>query len=66
MNEPTQKPKRLQNTREVAERLGVAHRVVAVWRSRGYGPPWMKIGRAIRYDPESLEQWLKTTTSSSN
>ena len=54
-------PKRLQSAAEVAERLGVSKRTVDVWRSRNYGPAWLKVGRAIRYDPDAVEKWLETT-----
>jgi len=28
------------------------------WRQRGGGPPWVKIGRSIRYLEDDLKIWI--------
>ena len=28
------------------------------WRRRGYGPPAIRIGRHLRYDPAAVRAWL--------
>ncbi len=40
---------------EVADRFKVTTRTLRNWRSEGLGPPWLRIGRQIRYDPKDLE-----------
>ncbi|MBK1717606.1 helix-turn-helix transcriptional regulator [Thiocystis violacea] len=44
--------------REAAAELGISFRTLQQWRVRGVGPSFLKIGRAVRYDAESLEAWL--------
>lgn len=44
--------------REAAAELGISFRTLQQWRVRGFGPTFLKIGRAVRYDAESLEAWL--------
>jgi hypothetical protein len=44
--------------REAAAELGISFRTLQQWRVRGVGPAFLKIGRAVRYDAESLEAWL--------
>jgi predicted DNA-binding transcriptional regulator AlpA len=29
------------------------------WRHKGYGPPYYKIGRSVRYDKAELIAWLE-------
>ena len=60
----------LLDEREAAARLKVALRTVQGWRTRGGGPPFLRLGRgrgAIRYRPEDLEAYLagrvRTSTS---
>lgn len=43
-------PARMLTGREAAELLGLSPRTLESWRNRGRGgPPWRKIGRAVRY-----------------
>lgn len=46
--------------KEAAERLKVSLSWLAKARMRGDGPPFIKIGRAIRYSEAALQQWLKS------
>lgn len=43
-------------------------RTLANWRTSGNGPPFTKIGGAVLYNREKLEQWedTRTVTSTSN
>lgn len=54
----------------VAELLGVTVRTVERWREEGSGPPFVKIGRGVRYDERDLIAWLAErrhrSTSESN
>lgn len=44
----------------LAERLSVARQTPRVWRLRGGGPPFIRIGRRPRYRPEDVEEWLNS------
>ena len=42
---------------EVADRYGVPLATVYGWRTKGYGPIGVKIGRHVRYSDAALEAW---------
>lgn len=48
--------------REAARRLGVSVRTLQSWRLRREGPPFVKLGRSIRYDPAVLERHIRAAT----
>lgn len=52
--------KRFLNETEVAEYAGLAVRTLQGWRVRGAGPPFKKLGGAVRYDRRDVEHWLDT------
>lgn len=41
-----------------AERWGIAPKTLANQRCRGDGPPFIKLGRLVRYDPSQTDAWL--------
>ena len=43
---------------DVAALLGVPVSTLAVWRHRGYGPTFLKIGCLVRYQPAAVMQWF--------
>jgi hypothetical protein len=46
-------------TAEASRILGVPACTLATWRSRGGGPPFLKLGgRAVRYQRRGLFEWL--------
>ncbi|MDO5068563.1 MAG: helix-turn-helix domain-containing protein [Propionibacteriaceae bacterium] len=45
---------------QAAKRLGLAEQTLAQWRWLGKGPEFVKLGRAVRYSPDSLDRWLST------
>jgi predicted DNA-binding transcriptional regulator AlpA len=49
---------RLLTLEEVADFLAVPVRTLYTWRYRGEGPPVLKVGRHLRYDPVALRRWL--------
>lgn len=51
---------RLNTEREEADRLNASVRTLQAWRTRGDGPPFLKLGRAVRYDPRKTDEWLAT------
>ena len=42
---------------EVAERLGVSRFTVRSWRLRGVGPRFLKMGRAVRYRCQDVDEY---------
>ena len=42
---------------EVAARLGVSRFTVRSWRLKGLGPRFMKMGRAVRYRLEDVQEY---------
>ena len=51
---------RLLTPKEAAEFLRVSISWLAKARMRGDGPPYVKIGRAVRYPEGALHQWMKS------
>jgi hypothetical protein len=51
---------RLNDESEEATRLNLSKRTLQAWRTRGDGPPFVKLGRAVRYDPRQTDEWLTT------
>ena len=49
---------RLLGAAEVAEHLGVPVNSLKMWRYRKTGPPWLKLGRHVRYRQAALQRWL--------
>jgi excisionase family DNA binding protein len=45
---------------EIADRLKVSLSWLAKARMSGDGPPFIKVGRAIRYSEAALQQWMKS------
>lgn len=50
-------PSRTWTDIEVAERLGVSRFTVRSWRLKGTGPKFLKMGRAVRYRPEDVQEY---------
>ncbi|HTV29126.1 MAG TPA: helix-turn-helix domain-containing protein [Xanthobacteraceae bacterium] len=46
--------------RTAAKVLTVSESWLAKARMRGDGPPYVKVGRAVRYTPSALLQWMKS------
>jgi predicted DNA-binding transcriptional regulator AlpA len=44
----------------VAYLLGIESQTLATWRCSGSGPPFVKIGRLVRYKDEDLQKWLES------
>lgn len=50
--------RRLMTRAEVAQLLGVEEKTLANWRTRRFGPPGFRVGKAVRYRPEEVDRWL--------
>lgn len=46
------------NTAEAARRLALASSTLEKMRVYGTGPSFLKLGRAVRYRPLDLDEWL--------
>ena len=61
---PPQKPAgiplNLLSPKETAKLLKVSLSWLAKARMRGDGPPYIRVGRSIRYTESALLQWLKS------
>lgn len=54
--------KKLLTEEEQAEAWNLAPKTLANQRSAGKGPPFIKLGRLVRYDPEVTAKWLADRT----
>ncbi len=52
----------LLNQDEAAEALAVPARTLEAWRCRGGGPPFVRIGRHVRYRLRDLQAWIEERT----
>jgi len=43
----------------VAQLTGLSIETLAQWRSQKRGIPYLKIGRAVRYDPADVQKYLE-------
>ena len=50
----------LLTAKEAAARLKISYSWMAKARMRGDGPPYIRIGRSIRYAEAALLQWMKS------
>jgi predicted DNA-binding transcriptional regulator AlpA len=50
------------NEHAAAKWLGIKVATLRNWRiprgARHHGPPWIKLGEAVRYAPEDIREWL--------
>jgi excisionase family DNA binding protein len=47
--------------REVAALLGLSVATLRAWRHRGRGPRFLRLGRAVRYLPADLEDFVRAS-----
>jgi excisionase family DNA binding protein len=47
------------NNREAADYLGLKAATLNKWRCHGAGPPFIKVGRLVRYRRADLDDFLK-------
>jgi excisionase family DNA binding protein len=46
---------------QVAEQLGLSVATLRAWRHRGRGPRFLRLGRAVRYLPADLEEFVRAS-----
>ncbi len=50
--------KRFRTTTELANKLGLKPQTLRKWRWQKKGPPYLKIGGKVLYDPEEISVYL--------
>lgn len=58
-------PGALLNTRQAADRLSLTVHALERWRVKGGGPPYAKLGSAVRYRIADLDAWIAANTGRS-
>ena len=53
---------RLLTAKDAADRLRLSPSWLAKARMRGDGPPYVKLGRSVRYGESALAKWTRTRT----
>ncbi len=48
-----------------ADLLGLSSRTLQAWRTKGFGPAFVRAGRAIRYRRRDLIAWMDANTVAS-
>lgn len=56
---------RLVNTQTAADYLGLRPVTLEAWRTRGGGPEYVRLGRAIRYDMAALDRFIEANSERS-
>ena len=59
MNDRLDMLDRLLTSEDVSEYLRVSPHTIEMWRRKKVGPPWLKIGRSIRYKFSEVHAWLE-------
>ena len=42
--------------------LRMPEKTLKAWRSKDYGPPYSKVGKHVRYEPETVRKWVRSLT----
>ena len=45
------------NENEASRLLAISTRTLQAWRLKGIGPPFVRLGRAVRYQRGALVEW---------
>lgn len=59
-------PTRALTEREVSDLLGLSVATLRAWRHRGQGPRFLRLGRAVRYLPADLEDFVRASAVDAN
>jgi len=46
----------------VATHLRISRSLLRKWRRTNQGPPFLKLGKAVRYDSQAIDSWLRAQT----
>ena len=58
VNQPHPFPKRYLTNDQFCGLMGRSHYTSQRWRTRGDGPPYLKIGNRIMYDLDDVQEWM--------
>ena len=58
--------KKLLNTKEAADYLGLKLNTLEIWRCKARGPSYKKMGRRVLYNPDELAEYIAACTVGSN
>ncbi len=59
---PQSTAQQLLTSAEAASLLGLKEQTLALWRSSGGGPEYIKTGRKVRYRPEAIQDYIENQT----
>jgi hypothetical protein len=45
---------------DLAVFLGIPEKTLRDWRSKNYGPEWVKMGKHVRYNPAVVRSWVES------
>jgi len=51
---------KLMTTADAAEYTGLQKTTLEQWRSRGEGPPFVRMNRTVRYRQADLDAWIES------
>jgi excisionase family DNA binding protein len=54
--------KKLLTIKELSKYLQIPTQTLYGWRHEGFGPPALKVGRALRYRLTEVDAWLEATS----
>ncbi|WP_028849830.1 helix-turn-helix domain-containing protein [Thermocrispum municipale] len=49
---------KLLSVEDLSDILGIPVNTLYQWRTKGYGPPGVRIGKHLRYRPDDVNAWL--------
>lgn len=49
---------RLWGVQDVSDYLGIPVQTLYQWRTKGYGPPGVRMGKYIRFEPDDVRAWF--------
>lgn len=52
----------LLTSEQVAEILGLSYATLAFWRTKNTGPEYIKLGKHVRYTPQSVQAFIESKT----
>lgn len=58
-------PPRLLSMQELSDWLQVPIKTLYDWRHKGEGPPTIRVGRHLRFDPADIADWLNARKQAS-
>lgn len=50
---------KLISSKEAAAVLGISPGTLENWRTRGYGPPYIKYGTLVKYEIGAVYEWIE-------